>query len=100
MEQAEATSLASEKVPSPVYLQLKDVKAAYTKELIEGVILADYDENGQVIGFEMLMPTTLFMAVERNEWKSNFDVRKGTTATGTIITYISRKKTVNAPASS
>lgn len=42
-----------------VYITLRDGKAARTREVIEDVLLADYDNRGRLIGIEILAPVRL-----------------------------------------
>lgn len=39
-----------------MYLQLRDGKAAETKEVFDGKAFADYDEDGNLIGVELIAP--------------------------------------------
>lgn len=41
-----------------VYFQVRTGKAAKTKELADGVMLADYNAKGDLLGVEMLGPCT------------------------------------------
>lgn len=42
-----------------VYITLRDGKAAKTKEIIEDILLADYDRRGRLIGIEVLAPVKI-----------------------------------------
>jgi len=42
-----------------VYITVRDGKASKTSEVIEGIVLADYDSRGRLIGIEILAPVKL-----------------------------------------
>lgn len=42
-----------------VYILVRDNKAARTKEIVEDILLADYDRRGQLVGIEILAPVKL-----------------------------------------
>ena len=42
-----------------VYILVRDNKAVRTKEIVEDVLLADYDSRGQLVGIEILGPVKL-----------------------------------------
>ena len=41
-----------------VYLQIRKGKVAKVKEYADGNVFADYDRNGNLLGFEVLAPCT------------------------------------------
>ena len=42
-----------------VYILVRDNKAARTKEIVEDVLLADYNSRGQLVGIEILAPVKI-----------------------------------------
>ncbi len=42
-----------------VYILVRDDKAARTKEIVEDVLLADYNSRGQLVGIEILAPVKI-----------------------------------------
>lgn len=42
-----------------VYITVRDGKARRTKEIIEDIVLADYDSRGRLIGIEILAPVKI-----------------------------------------
>jgi len=42
-----------------VYITVRDGKAHRTREIIEDIVLADYDDRGRLIGIEILAPVKL-----------------------------------------
>jgi len=42
-----------------VYIRLRDGKVAKTREIIEDVLLADYDPRGELLGVEILAPVKM-----------------------------------------
>lgn len=42
-----------------VYIRLRTNKIARTKEIIDDVVMADYDGRGQLVGIEILAPVSL-----------------------------------------
>lgn len=38
----------------PVYVTLRDGQVAYSEELIEGVVIADFREDGVLLGIEVI----------------------------------------------
>lgn len=42
-----------------VYILVRDNKAARTKEIIEDILLADYNSRGQLVGIEIPAPVRL-----------------------------------------
>lgn len=42
-----------------VYILVRDNKAARTREIIEDILLADYNSRGQLVGIEILAPVKL-----------------------------------------
>ncbi len=42
-----------------VYIRLRRSKIARTKEVVEDVVMADYDVRGQLVGIEILAPVKL-----------------------------------------
>lgn len=41
------------------YIRLRGNKIARTKEIVEDVVMADYDGRGQLVGIEILAPVSL-----------------------------------------
>jgi len=41
------------------YITLREGKAARTREIVEDIVLADYDSRGRLIGIEILAPVKL-----------------------------------------
>lgn len=48
-----------------LYVQFRDVAVARTVELVEDELLADLDENNNVLGIEALRPGTLSLTLRR-----------------------------------
>ena len=48
-----------------VYIQVSDREVARTEEIIEDVLLADYDAKGRIVGFEILAPVKIGQLIER-----------------------------------
>jgi len=46
------------------YLRLSDNQVVRTEELIESVLLVDYDHNGGLIGIEILAPVKISQIIE------------------------------------
>lgn len=42
-----------------VYILLKDDRAARTEEIIEDILLADYNRRGELVGIEILAPVKI-----------------------------------------
>ncbi len=42
-----------------LYILVRDEKASRTKEIIEDILLADYNNRGQLIGIEVLAPVKI-----------------------------------------
>ena len=42
-----------------VYITIRDGKAARTVEVIEDILLADYDSRGRLVGIEILAPVKI-----------------------------------------
>lgn len=42
-----------------VYITLRDGKAHKTKEVVQDIVLADYDSRGRLIGIEILAPVKI-----------------------------------------
>lgn len=42
-----------------VYILVRDDKAARTKEIVEDILLADYNSRGQLVGIEILAPVKI-----------------------------------------
>ena len=42
-----------------IYFQLRAAKVARTDEVIDGALLADYDRQGQLVGFEIISPVKI-----------------------------------------
>ncbi len=42
-----------------VYITVRDGMAAKTKEVIEDILLADYDNRGRLVGIEILAPVKI-----------------------------------------
>ena len=42
-----------------VYILVRDNKAVRTKEIVEDILLADYNSRGQLVGIEILAPVKI-----------------------------------------
>lgn len=47
-----------------VYIRLRTNKITRTKEIVEDIVMADYDGRGQLVGIEILAPVSLRIIVK------------------------------------
>lgn len=59
-----------------LYILLQDAKVARTEEIIEDIILADYDEDDCLIGIEVLAPVKLSQIAKLVEQPRRKPLRK------------------------
>lgn len=52
-------SASAEGALQAVYIRLRTNKIARTREIVEDIVMADYDGRGQLVGIEILAPVSL-----------------------------------------